>query len=104
MSSRTRMLTPILSLALAGALACASGPPPGGVVVVRRPPPPRREVVVVSPGPGYVWVRGYYRPMRNDYDWVPGRWERAPSGRRHWHEPRWKHTRDGWVYIEGYWR
>src|SRR5439155_26063786 len=65
-----------LSIALAGAAACA--PMPGrmsiGVVYVdEAPPPPRVEVVSVRPGPEFVWIGGYWSWIDRTYAWGPGR-------------------------------
>src|ERR1041384_7904451 len=50
--------------------ACASG---RGYVYVRSGPPPiRTEAVLASPGPGYVWIAGFYRYERNNYVWIGG--------------------------------
>jgi WXXGXW repeat (2 copies) len=98
-----RSLTAALLLGaslVAGACAGASG----GIYVRTGPPPVRREVVLVSPGPGYVWVPGYYRYERSAYVWVGGRYERPPRGRTRWVEGHWRENRSGWYYVEGHWR
>jgi hypothetical protein len=74
------------------------------VIIVRRPPPPVREVVIAAPGPGFVWIDGYYRGGRGDYEWVPGRWERVPPGYRRWEPARWRHARGGYFFVDGRWR
>ena len=58
-----RSLTAALLLGaslVAGACAGTSG----RVYVRTGPPPLRREAVIVSPGPGYVWLPGYYHYER----------------------------------------
>src|SRR5277367_6238240 len=40
---------------------------PGEVGVDSDPPPPQYEVVGIAPGPGFVWVGGYYH-------WSGARW------------------------------
>jgi hypothetical protein len=96
-----RCVAPLL---LAGALACLPLPPPGVVLVDRGPPAMRHEVVVVSPGPGFVWIYGYWSWGRNEYHWVPGRWLRPDRGFREWEPGRWVHSRRGWYWREGRWR
>ena len=84
------------------ATACASG---GGHVYVRSGPPPvRAEVIGVAPGPGYVWMPGYYRYNGGGYVWVGGRWDRPPRARARWVPGHWQRDRRGWYYVEGHWR
>jgi hypothetical protein len=40
------------------------------------PPPVRVETYAYAPGPGYVWINGYWGYRNNAYAWNPGRWER----------------------------
>lgn len=67
------------------------------------PPPPRVETFGVAPGPGYVWINGYWNYRSGGYTWIPGRWARTPRG-RHWEEGRWEHHGNGWTYHQGHWR
>ena len=65
-------------------------PPQGGqVVIVTAPPPPRREVAYAPPGPGFIWINGYWAWRGGRYVWIAGRYERPPHGHRQWVEPRW---------------
>jgi hypothetical protein len=91
------------SLALLAALACAGGMTVGVVYTERRPPPDRVEVIVASPGPGYVWVPGYWRWERHDYLWTPGRWARAKHGYHKWVPGHWEHRTHQWYWVEGRW-
>jgi WXXGXW repeat (2 copies) len=86
------------------AAACASAAPRGRVYVRVGPPAPIVETRVVSPGPGFVWVPGFYRWQRAGYVWVPGRWDRPPRARAVWVPARWVHARRGWYLVEGHWR
>ena len=74
------------------------------IFVKIAPPRPVVEERVVSPGPGYVWVKGYHRWDGNAYVWVPGEWRRPPRERARWVDHRWEHRRDGYVFVEGHWR
>lgn len=68
------------------------GPPP--VVRVEHRPP--------RPGPGFVWVRGYWYPDPDGdghYTWHSGYWTRPPYQGAFWVPPR----RDGGMFYEGYW-
>ena len=69
-------------------------------VRIGEPPPPR--VVRVhprSPGPGYVWVDGYWYPNGRRYVWHDGYWTRPPYGSARWIGPRY----EGGLFYEGYW-
>jgi len=79
--------------AAAGEIVVRIGPP--HAVYERRGPPPGR---------GYVWINGYHRWGGNSYAWSPGRWEQPPRPHARWVEHRWKHRRDGYVFVEGHWR
>ncbi len=67
---RAFLLVPFLAFGLAG---CAAR-----VDYYRgyAPPPPRYEVVGVAPGPGYIWINGYWAGNPGHYRWVRGRWSR----------------------------
>jgi len=92
------------SLALLAALGCAGTMSLGVVYAERRPPPDRVEVIVASPGPDYVWMRGYWRWERNDYYWFPGRWERPHHGYHRWVPGHWSQKHHRWYWVEGHWR
>ena len=48
------------------------------------------------PGPGYVWIDGYYGPYRN---WIAGYWAMPPYAGAYWVAPRFY----GGRYTAGYW-
>jgi len=107
MSSSIKSL--MIGLALAGTLAstgCGATMYAGrSRVYVRTGPPPivveRRSV---APGPGYVWVDGYYRWDGRAYVWSNGRYERPPHPRARWEAGHWQRDRHGWYFVEGHWR
>ena len=71
------------------------------------PPPPPREVIVTSPGPGYVWLDGYYDGSPGHYRWVRGHWDRPPHGRERarYYAPHWDRDHNGHYHrVEGGWR
>lgn len=65
------------------------GPPPPPAIVA---PPP-------APGPGYVWVQGYYYPVGHKYHWHEGYWTRSPYAGATWVTPRYETGH----YYYGYW-
>lgn len=70
------------------------------------PPAPRREVVRVAPYRGAVWIPGHHdwRPRRNGYVWVSGRWASAPRAGVVWVPERWAFYNGEYVFYKGYWQ
>ena len=69
-------------------------------IVIGAPPPPRVVAVVpATPGPGFVWVEGYWYPVGRHYRWHEGYWSRPPYVGARWVAPR----HDGERYFAGYW-
>ena len=69
------------------------------------PPPIPREVIVASPGPGFIWLGGFWDGAPGHYQWTRGHWERPPQGRTHWNAPHWDRDRNGhYRKTEGRWR
>jgi hypothetical protein len=100
---RTVAAALMMSATIAVSSACAS--PRGRVYVRVAPPGPLVETRVVAPGPGYLWLPGFYRWNGGAYAWVPGRWERAPRPRAVWVPGRWvRERRRGWYFVDGHWR
>jgi hypothetical protein len=67
---------------------------------IGAPPPPRVvRVQPPTPGPGYVWVAGYWYPVGNHYKWHDGYWTRPAYEGAHWVAPR----HDGERFYAGYW-
>lgn len=71
---------------------------------IRIGPPPtvRVEHRPARPGPGYVWVKGYWYPDPDGdghYLWHSGYWTRPPYQGAYWVPPR----RDRGMFYEGYW-
>ena len=63
------------------------------------PPPPPRVAYFAAPGPGYVWIDGFYYPARRGWEWRPGYWSRPPYVGAYWVRPRYEGRR----YYGGYW-
>jgi len=92
-----------LFITLVGAAALISSTALSQVVVPVRPPRVIVERPIPRPGPGYVWLPGYYRWAGARYVWVPGRYEIPPRPGVVWVAPHWVHRNGSWVFIAGYW-
>jgi hypothetical protein len=80
----------LLALMVFSVSAAILGGCAGGYVGIRTPPPPLPYYdQPICPGPGYLWVPGYWAYGSDGYFWVPGIWEVAP--------------RVGWLWTPGYW-
>lgn len=94
----------VLSGTLLG--GCIVAPAPGyyrgGAVVTVAPPAPQVEVVGVAPGPGYVWMGGYWGWVGGRHVWVGGHWGPGRPG-YHWVPHAWVHEGGGWRMHEGHW-
>lgn len=73
-----------------GYVAQAPPPVPAYGPSYRRPP---------MPGPGFVWVDGYWSWMRGRYVWVGGYWTRPPYVGSYWVAPRYNSGR----FFAGFW-
>jgi hypothetical protein len=92
----------ILTFSAITTMSCASG---GVAYYANTPPPPVRvETYGPAPGPGFVWVNGYWGWRGNNYVWVGGRWSRPPHARAVWVAPRWESYRGRYRFYEGRWR
>jgi hypothetical protein len=91
-----------LAFATVALIGCGGG---GGYYYASTPPPPLRyESIGVAPGPGYVWLNGYWGWRGNRYVWVPGYYARPPRHRAVWVEPRWERYNGRYRFREGHWR
>ena len=83
-------------------------PVPGGVpeevVVTQDPPAPLYETVGVAPGPGFIWIGGYYHWNGGRWVWYRGHFARPPHAGAVWIGPRYEFRGGHRVYIRGYWR
>ena len=70
------------------------------VYVQVGPPAPVYETVPVSPGPGYVWVGGYYTYSGGRYVWRHGYYAHHAG---HWCAGAWHHNHHGYYWSEGRW-
>jgi hypothetical protein len=81
----------------------ASGQVSFGVTIGAPPPPLRYEAPPPMPGPGYVWVDGYWVPEGGRWVWRHGEWRRPPYAGAYWAHPHYDHYPDGWHVHDGYW-
>src|SRR5581483_2184509 len=85
----SKMRRSILALTLAAGFSLTACAGSYGYYYANTPPPPvRAEVVGVAPGPGYVWVNGYWGWRGNAYAWVPGYYAHPPRPHAVWVAPR----------------
>ena len=77
----------------------------GPAVVTTRPVEPV-VIVPASPGPGYVWINGYWQWDRRAHvhHYVNGYWTRPARPGAVWVGGGWHQARGGWRYSRGYWR
>jgi hypothetical protein len=70
-------------------------------VGIRIGPPPRVRVerVVPSPGPGFVWIDGYWYADGGRWRWHKGYWTQPPYAGARWVPAR----HDGSMFYAGFW-
>jgi len=69
-------------------------------IEIGAPPPPRIVPVrPIAPGPGFVWLEGYWYPVGHHWKWHSGYWTRPPYPGAVWVVPH----HDGRRFFEGYW-
>ena len=73
-------------------------------VVTEAPPAPIVETVAVAPGPGFVWVDGYWGWHGRRWVWVGGRWAHPPRAGVVWVGPHYVFRGGRHVWVHGYWR
>lgn len=76
-----------------------------GISVNFAPPPLPVYTQPAIPGPGYLWVPGYWAWDGDvgDYYWVPGYWTRPPRVGLLWTPGYWGWNNGVYVFNEGYW-
>jgi hypothetical protein len=106
--ARTRLSHGLFALMLltAGTAALPEPAAAGVFVSVNIAPPPLPVYVQpVIPGPGYIWVPGYwaYDDDDGDYYWVPGTWVLPPFAGALWTPGYWGWNEGVYVFHVGYW-
>ena len=71
--------------------------------VDQAPPAPYDEQIGPPPGPGYVWVDGYWWWDGAQWAWAPGRWQRPPSRGYVWVRSGWVNRGGRYVFYRGGW-
>ena len=93
-------------LVTVGASACVvevTAPRSGGVAVSGPPPQPLEDGRPrVAPEPGIVWVAGYWHWNGMQYTWIPGHFERPPTGAQ-WRSPTYSTREGAYFYEPGRW-
>lgn len=99
-----------ITLVVSTLSGCAITPLDGGyadsptAVYVQIPPPaPLHEVVGPPPGPGFVWVNGYWFWSGAQYVWASGHWL-AMRPEHVWVQPVWQRSSRGWWLQGGGWQ
>jgi len=95
---RTILLVP--ALAMFSLVGCAAQ---AGYYVAPPPPAPVIGVVGYAPGPGYVWIDGFW-DWHGHYVWVPGYWGRPPHPHSVWVPGRAFYEHGRYQYRRGHWR
>jgi len=75
---------------------------PEEVTATTEPPDPVYEEQTDSPGPGNVWVGGYWGWNGADWSWNWGRWATPPAGKVYI-EPYYERVGGKVVYVQGSW-
>jgi hypothetical protein len=95
----------IRSLAVAVFLATVPLTSSAAVVVSVGFAPPALPAYVLPPmpGPGYLWLPGYWAWRATGYYWVPGFWSRAPAPGLLWTPGYWGWAGGAYCWHAGYW-
>ncbi|MGH8206221.1 MAG: YXWGXW repeat-containing protein, partial [Steroidobacteraceae bacterium] len=101
MRFRTHLVTAALCTALL--LASAGSWAQIRISVNIAPPPLPVYAQPELPGPGYLWVPGYWAWADGGYYWVPGTWVQPPEPGLLWTPGFWGWTNGAYVWNEGYW-
>jgi hypothetical protein len=68
------------------------------------PPPLQVEPYGVSPGPGNVWITGYWGYEGGHHVWHAGRWEKPPHPNAHYIPARWDRKGNQYAFRDGHWK
>ncbi len=82
---------------------CDAESTPGVIVAETQPPAPLEEEGLDQPGPGYVWVAGYWNWNGFEWVWIPGTWV-APADGMVFVPPAYYATGLHCLYVPGRWQ
>jgi hypothetical protein len=85
-------------------LPAAQAQPEEVVYVAQPPPPPVVEQYVAAPGPGFVWISGYWWRSGGGWVWMRGHWGRPPHRHAYWVPGRWVPHGHRYAWRPGHWR
>jgi hypothetical protein len=91
----------LLALTLLGAPAASSAEVFLSVAIAPPPLPVYEQPLI--PGPGYIWVPGYWAYGPEGYYWVPGTWVFAPYVGALWTPGWWGWDGGYYIWNRGYW-
>jgi YXWGXW repeat-containing protein len=74
-----------------------------GISVGFAPPPLPVYDQPIIPGPGYIWMPGYWAWGPEGYYWVPGTWVVPPTLGYYWTPPWWGWNGVAYIFHSGYW-
>ena len=112
------MLGPMRLLLCASAAALIAGAAPGvdfpfiapahaqvdvDITASIAPPPLPVYSQPPIPGPGFVWIPGYWSWDGAEWYWVPGFWETPPQIGYYWTPPYWAWDNGVYAFNAGYW-
>jgi hypothetical protein len=66
-------------------------------------PKPKGETITPEPGPGYVWIPGYWERSPDTWDWISGHWAKPPDKKAHWVNGYWQWDEGKWHWMAGHW-
>ena len=89
---------------LLGTVLSACGGYSAGYYSYGPPPAARYGAIGYAPGPGYVWVDGYWNRGSRNWGWVNGYWARPPRGHSSWVRSEWRNEGGRWRFHRGHWR
>ncbi len=94
----------LVSLLVIAAPLPASAEVAIGISVGYAPPALPVYVQPVCPGPGFIWIPGYWAwDPDYGYYWVPGTWVLAPFPGFLWTPGYWAWSDGAYIWYEGYW-
>jgi len=94
----------VAAAAIVSGCVVATRTPGPALYVDRAPPAAYSEAALASPGPGYVWIGGYYSWTGRDYYWNQGLWAQPQRGYTYWNQGYWHHDHRGHHWVSGRWR